>query len=229
MAKPKHDPADVMAKAKAEACEIFKLDPENLTAADELRIGMFATLRLAIDAESARAASASGVDLGKLNTAIQLMTTMLPTALAPPPARRHMTDAEFKEFFDKMVATLVRKANEQAPEDLKKLAEVVSQLGAENAALRAELETLRGTAGDAPAAPSNVTKLRAEPQPEASRAGNPEPPKSAPSPEPRPLDLRAQGAEQKGGSAGFEIRGSSRIIDDGGGFYWGGASGRRSW
>jgi hypothetical protein len=81
--KPKPD-ADPMAKARAEACEIFKLDPERLTAADELRITLFCTLRLAVDCEAAKAATASGVDLGKINIATELIQKMLPTALVPP-------------------------------------------------------------------------------------------------------------------------------------------------
>jgi hypothetical protein len=64
--KPKPD-ADPMAKARAEACEIFKLDPERLTAADELRITVFCTLRLAVDCEAAKAASISARSTSRPN------------------------------------------------------------------------------------------------------------------------------------------------------------------
>jgi hypothetical protein len=144
--------------------------------------------------------------------------------------------------------SLLQEIEANLPEAVKQLNATLGALETENARLRDELATFRGAPrrptqlalpapSEQPMPVSNETdSVRNETPPPTSAKPAPNGAASAPNgapppqpPQPRPLDLRAQGAEKKGGSAGFEIRGSSRIIDDGGGFYWGGASGRRSW
>ena len=220
MAKPPKRDTELMAKARAEACEVLHLDPDHLDAAAELRIDLFATLRLAIDAESAKAATASGVDLSKLNAAIGLMTQMLPTALAPPPNDRA---SRFKGDPAKRLVEIVTAAILRGPDNGSTAAPTAPTQppqppSPETAQPQADAPAPeRSIPGDEP---SNVTRLRAEQPP------------TPPAPAPQALDLRTTPADQRGGSAGFTINNApepwrGHVAADNG-FFWSGAKGR-SW
>jgi len=231
------------------AALLLGLDPNApLSEADALRCQLVSTLRGAIDHEQAKTEAGSSNDITRLVTAVETLTKLLPASVtAPPPKKRPSQEDAFK-YFGNIIDLIMRSADAHAPPD----GTPYEELRRENGLLRLALHLKTGErelpllmlpspSGDATATPppadkpmSNPGADQSAPAPDAAQNyapgddSNEPPPKPAP-PEPRPLDLRAQGAEQKGGSAGFEIRGSSRIIDDGGGFYWGGATGRRAW
>jgi hypothetical protein len=173
MSKRNTPDTDPLAKARAEACEIFKLDPAALSAADELRVGMFATLRLAIDTESAKAATASGVDLGKLNTATELMTKMLPTALSPPEPKRFTGDPAKR--LAEIVVGAIRATDPSGK--LVPLETELDRLRRENQQLRAALGTPAPTQRLLPAPIDKpLPDAAANAAPNAANASPPEPP-----------------------------------------------------
>jgi hypothetical protein len=222
------------------AALLLGLDPDKLNEGDRLRCQLVGTLRGAIDHEQAKADAGSGADLSKLVTAVEALIKFLPASVtAPPPERKFSGDAADRLAEMVRGAILATDPNGQPVP----LETELDRLRRENEQLRAmlgaplqtgQVKLLTGPTSepmsDVPSEAFDETHAENSAPPASEpQAGNPAPPKPVPPPEPRPLDLRAQGAEQKGGSAGFEIRGSSRIIDDGGGFYWSGATGRRAW
>jgi hypothetical protein len=231
------------------AALLLGLDPDKLSEADALRCQLVSTLRGAIDHEQAKAEGGNSADLAKLVTATEALIKFLPASVtAPPPKPRLSQDDALKPLAD-IVDFIIRSSDAHAPPD----GTPYEELRRENGLLRLALHLKTGTrelpplmrpspSGDATATPppsdkpmSDAPEAFDEPQSPAQAAEPAVPPaggasaSASPPPQLRPLDLRAQGAEQKGGSAGFEIRGSSRIIDDGNGFYWGGGSKGRAW
>jgi hypothetical protein len=150
---------------RASICEILGLDPSRLTGLESLHVDTAAVLRFVIDDLVAAASAGRTVDVNKLKLASEALAPLLPPRPPPARARKHMSDAEFEKWFrDVVMAKAIEATNEHAPEALKQAAEVIAALSAENAQLRAELDTVRGALPPAP--PSNVMKFpKAEPWP----------------------------------------------------------------
>src|SRR5262245_40599291 len=154
MSKNKPPAPDAMTKARIDTCDLLHLDPDKLSAADELRITTIAALRLVIDSEAAKAASASGADLGRLVAATELLTKLAPSLTAPPADRRTFLENPRQAINKLIVGAVQSLRSKMDPEEL--------SLRNELDRLRAELAALRG----APRAP--VQRLLRPPPPSRS-------------------------------------------------------------
>jgi hypothetical protein len=68
-----------LARARAEAAALLRLDPEHLSPADVLRCDIVASLRLVIDSAHADVLDGTQTDLGKLLVAVETLTKLLPS------------------------------------------------------------------------------------------------------------------------------------------------------
>jgi hypothetical protein len=67
-----------LARARAEAAALLRLDPSHLSPADVLRCDIVASLRLVIDSAHADVLDGTQTDLGKLLVAVETLTKLLP-------------------------------------------------------------------------------------------------------------------------------------------------------
>jgi hypothetical protein len=67
-----------LARARAEAAALLRLDPSRLSPADVLRCDIVASLRLVIDTAHADVLDGTSTDLGKLMVAVETLTKLLP-------------------------------------------------------------------------------------------------------------------------------------------------------
>jgi hypothetical protein len=85
-------PTNDVLKARAEAAELLGLgdNPERLCASDRLRVDLVVTLRAAIDhaAQSLVDGDGGGADLGRLISATESLTKLLPKAATEPVSHR---------------------------------------------------------------------------------------------------------------------------------------------
>jgi hypothetical protein len=67
-----------LARARAEAATLLRLDPQHLSPTDTLKCDIVASLRLVIDSAQADVLDGSSADLGKLLVAVETLTKLLP-------------------------------------------------------------------------------------------------------------------------------------------------------
>jgi hypothetical protein len=127
-------------RSSREAAELLGFgDPSRLCPADRLRVDLVSALRSAVDNASATAMEGGSADVGRLVTAVEQLTRLLPKAATEAPSHRPDPRAALLELILQM-----RERGEIAD----RAAE--PSLREENAVLRAENEMLR-RAANAPA------------------------------------------------------------------------------
>ena len=119
MAEPRSDDHQ---RSRAEAAVLLRLDPTNLSPADELKCDLISTLRLSIDSAQADALEGRAADLGRLIVATESLVKLLPTETPKP---------EQRDDYEAMTGPLRRL--------YRHLHEQVHVLTHENAQLRAQL------------------------------------------------------------------------------------------
>jgi hypothetical protein len=129
--------------SRREACELlgFGDDPSRLCPADRLKVDLVSTLRLVIDHAGEVVLDGGTADLGRLVTAVEHLTRMLPAAREPLASQRDDRDAA--------VAPLLKL--------FRHLHESVHTLSAENAHLKAALKA------GSPALPDVATLVESVP------------------------------------------------------------------
>jgi hypothetical protein len=170
---------DDRTQARREAATLLGVDPENLSAADGLRVDMISALRLVIDSEQAAVLSGNQADLGKLNVAVQSLIALLPNSKLPEPApvdggpsdprqimfenykRQRERAAQFGQGYDGLKLTVERLQSELANKDAR-IAELEATL-AGSVPLPPNAVKLRNDNPSPPAAPS-----KSAPQPQAT-------------------------------------------------------------
>jgi hypothetical protein len=83
--------SDDLQRSRAEAALLLRLDPQNLSPADELKCDLISTLRLSIDSAQADALEGRAADLGRLIVATESLVKLLPSE-TPKPAANHDAD-----------------------------------------------------------------------------------------------------------------------------------------
>jgi nucleoid-associated protein YgaU len=160
------EPNDLV-KARQEAAALLGLDPKRpMCPADSLRVDLIATLRSVIDAAGATAMEGGSADVGRLVTAVEQLTKLLPKAATEAPSHREDPRKALLEMILQM-----RDRDEAADRAEKpSLRERVAVLEAENAKLRAAARAAPGAAPveAAPAAlAANVVPMPRAPAPPA--------------------------------------------------------------
>jgi hypothetical protein len=80
--------SDDLLRSREEAALLLRLDPQNLSPADELKCDLIATLRLSIDSAQADALEGRAADLGRLIVATESLVKLLPSEPPKPEANR---------------------------------------------------------------------------------------------------------------------------------------------
>jgi hypothetical protein len=170
--------SDVYVKARSEIIALFRWNVDKLSPDQALRLDCAVALRLALDDLQGRVVRGESIDVGKMLTAADALSRLLPpAALAAPPEEANVPDPReymWKTYLDARRRGEISDAVVEARE--------VERLRAENGQLKAQLAGLP----DVPAlvetvpapAPSNVVPLQPKPSSAAS---------AAPAPVPQPL------------------------------------------
>ena len=174
-------------RSRQEAALLLRLDPTNLSPADELKCDLISTLRLSIDSAQADALEGRAADLGRLIVATESLVKLLPSE-RPEANRPDDTEA--------MIAPL-RKL-------YRHLHEQVHTLSAENAQLRAQLGLPVSGAGS-----SAITPAAADITPPGEWRGVP--PMRAPD-DPKP-PVTIEGKAMRAGKQGASAAPASRPPD----------------
>jgi hypothetical protein len=170
------EPNDLKA-SRREAAQLlgFGDDPSRLCPADRLKVDLVSTLRLVIDHAGEVVLEGGTADLGRLVTAVEHLTRLLPAAREPPPTRddpRVVLWNMLKEGRDRLA---------EGFEGYDGKCRQIEALQAELAAKDAEIAALKSAPGSAPALPGVPTLVERMPAPASNVVALPKPP-SAPVP-----------------------------------------------
>jgi hypothetical protein len=143
-------PTDDAERSAREACELLGLgnDPVRLCPADRLKVDLVATLRLVIDHAGQVALEGGTADVGRLVTAVEQLTRLLPKAATEAPSHR----ADPRKALLEMILQM---------RDRDEIADRAEEPGLRERIAALEAENKRLRAGAAPgAAPSRPCRLR---------------------------------------------------------------------
>ena len=145
-----HRPArrtDDAEQSAREACELLGLgnEPSRLCPADRLRVDMVSTLRLVIDHAGEAAMEGGSADVGRLVTAVEQLTRLLPKAATEAPSHRE----DPRKALLKIIMTM-RERDADAFEGYDGKVKQVEALQAEVEQLRAQLAGKTSEHSDVP-------------------------------------------------------------------------------
>jgi hypothetical protein len=128
--------SDDLLRSRQEAAVLLRLDPQNLSPADELRCDLISTLRLSIDGAQADALEGRAADLGRLIVATEALVKLLPGE--PPKTESQHGDPRVEMY------RIYKQMRERGEIGLKPDAGQVEALQDEVATLKVEIAELKG-------------------------------------------------------------------------------------